>query len=315
MDALSDIRERMTPAVALAGAVAIATTAVMSSPPVQRAAENTATVAVHEVKSLPLQLTSSVDFFAPYYYQPVGPLGTAITIPLYVVTYVADSLAKGLTQTLTDLHVDPRVAQVPAALSRVVFSIAGRVQGGVVSALDGTYVLGKFTPIQAINFIIEPLKQLIEAVVAAGTHLLDPSQALAATAKVADTNQDVASPSVAAATHAVTLSTAQADVTPKSLHKKKESDATPAADVSDASANPVADDTEKSDAPKADTPKADTPATDAPAVKKPTWKKPTLKLPTLKLPKLKLPAPKKAVPADTSSEGASKGTGSEGSSK
>ncbi|MGH3580848.1 MAG: hypothetical protein ACRDUB_04635, partial [Mycobacterium sp.] len=233
VDALTDIRERMTPAIALAGAVAIATAAVMSSPPAQTAAQHTVQATVHEVRSLPLQLTSSVDFFAPYYYQPAGPLGTAITIPLFVVTYAADSLAKGLTQTLTDLHVDPRLAQLPAVLSRVVFSIAGRVQGGVVSALDGTYVLGRFTPIQAINFIIEPIKQAIEAFVAAGTNLLDPSPTLAAAAKTADTNQDVASPAITA-TRAVTLSTAQADVTPKSLHKNKESDPAAATDVSDA---------------------------------------------------------------------------------
>jgi hypothetical protein len=67
VDALSDIRERMTPAVALAGAVAIATAAVISSPPMQRATESAIPVAVHEVKSLPLQLTSSYDVFAPYY--------------------------------------------------------------------------------------------------------------------------------------------------------------------------------------------------------------------------------------------------------
>ncbi len=75
MDALIDIRERMTPMMALTGAMAIATAAVVSAPSVQHAAERVVPLAVHEVKSLPLQLTSGVDFFAPYYYQPAGPLG------------------------------------------------------------------------------------------------------------------------------------------------------------------------------------------------------------------------------------------------
>ncbi|MBI3223831.1 MAG: hypothetical protein HYZ39_02110 [Mycolicibacterium cosmeticum] len=313
--ALSDVRERVTPVVALAGAIAIATATVVSSPPVQRAAESTVQTAVHEVRSVPLQLTSSVDFFAPYYYMPAGPIGTAITIPLFAVTYVADTLAKTVTQTLIDLHVDPRLAEVPAVVSRVVFTIAGRVQGGVVSALDGTYVLGRFTPIQAINFIIEPIKEAIEAFVAAGKNLLDPSLAVAATAKAADTSQDVASPTITT-TKAVTLSTAQADVTPTSLHTKKEPDAVAAAEVSDASSSPV-DDTEKSDAPKVDTPKADTATADAPTVKKPTWKKPTLKLPKLKLklPTLKFPGSEKATSAGQSSERTTKDAGSEESSK
>ena len=313
MHVLSDVRERMTPVVALAGAVAIATATVVSSPPVQRAAENTAQVAVHEVKSLPLQLTSSVDFFAPYYYMPAGPIGTAITIPLYAVTYAADTLVKGVSQTLINLHVDPRLAEVPTVVARVVWSIAGRVQGGVVSAIDGTYVLGKLTPIQAINFIIEPIKEAIEAFVAAGKHLLDPSLAVAATARAADTSQDVASPTITT-TKSVTLSTAQTDVSPKSLRTKKEPDAVTAAEVPDATPNPV-DDTEKADAPKADTSKADTATTDAPTVKKPTWKKPTLKLPKLKLPTLKFPGSKKTPSADKSSESAPKDAGSEDSSK
>jgi hypothetical protein len=226
------------------------------------------------------------------------------------VTYVVDSLAKGLTRTLTDLHVDPRLAQVPTVLSAVVFGIAGRIQGGLVSALDGTAVLGRFTPIQAINFIIEPVKQIIEALVTAGKNLINPS-ALAATAA---TPQEVASPTVAATTHEVTLSTAQAANTPKSLRKNKESSAAADIDVSAAPSTPVTD-TEKSDASKADTAEADAPATDAPTVKKPTAKRPTLKLPTLRLPKLKFPASKKSTPAGKQSESESKDAASEGSSK
>lgn len=278
VDALIDIRERMTPMMALTGAMAIATAAVVSAPSVQHAAERVVPLAVHEVKSLPLQLTSGVDFFAPYYYQPAGPLGTAVTVPLYVVTYAADTLVKGVTQVLTGLHVDNRLAQQPSLLTQgLLFPIATGVQGALASALDGTFVLGKFTPAQAINFALNAIKTAIEGFIAAEKALFTPpSPTLAVTtktdAKTDAKTQDVASPpAIADSTPTVTLSTAKVDTAPKTVPKQKVAAAT--ADGAAESSTDAAGDTKKAD-----------PA-DTVTAAKPAWKKPTLKLPpTFKLP-------------------------------
>lgn len=296
VDALIDIRERMTPTLALTGAMAIATAAVVSAPSVQHAAERVVPLAVHEVKSLPLQLTSGVDFFAPYYYQPAGPLGTAVTVPLYVVTYAADTLVKGVTQVLTGLHVDNRLAQQPSLLTQgLLFPIAAGVQGALASALDGTFVLGKFTPAQAINFALNAIKTAIEGFIAAEKALFTPSPTLAVTTKTDATTdaktQDVASTAIADSTPTVTLSTAKVDTAPKTVPKQKVAAA--AADGAAEASTDAAGDTKKAD-----------PA-DTVTVAKPAWKKPTLKLPTFKLPTLKFSIPKKATAGATKPDSAS----------
>ncbi len=292
MDALIDIRERMTPTLALTGAMAIATAAVVSAPPVQHAAERVVPLAVHEVKSLPLQLTSGVDFFAPYYYQPAGPLGTAVTIPLYVVTYAADTVVKGVTQVLTGLHVDNRLAQQPSLLTQgLLFPIAAGVQGALASALDGTFVLGKFTPAQAINFALNAIKTAIEGFIAAEKALFTPSPTLAVTTKTDAKTQDVASPAIADSTPTVTLSTAKVDTAPKTVPKQKVAAA--AADGAAESSTDAAGDTTKTD------------TADTVTAAKPAWRKPTLKLPTFKLPTLKFSIPKKATAGATKPESAS----------
>lgn len=296
VDALIDIRERLTPMMALTGAMAIATAAVVSAPSVQHAAERVVPLAVHEVKSLPLQLTSGVDFFAPYYYQPAGPLGTAVTVPLYVVTYAADTLVKGVTQVLTGLHVDNRLAQQPSLLTQgLLFPIATGVQGALASALDGTFVLGKFTPAQAINFALNAIKTAIEGFIAAEKALFTPSPTLAVTTKTDATTdaktQDVASTAIADSTPTVTLSTAKVDTAPKTVPKQKVAAA--AADGAAESSTDAAGDTKKAD-----------PA-DTVTAAKPAWKKPTLKLPTFKLPTLKFSVPKKATAGATKPDSAS----------
>ncbi|MGJ6122406.1 hypothetical protein QN239_07500 [Mycolicibacterium sp. Y3] len=292
MDALIDIRERVTPMLALTGAMAIATAAVVSAPPVQHAAERVVPPAVHEVKSLPLQLTSGVDFFAPYYYQPAGPLGTAVTVPLYVVTYAADTLVKGVTQVLTGLHVDNRLAQQPSLLTQgLLFPIATGVQGALASALDGTFVLGKFTPAQAINFALNAIKTAIEGFIAAEKALFTPSPTLAVTTKTDAKTQDVACTAIADSTPTVTLSTAKVDTAPKTVPKQKVAAAT--ADGAAGASTDAAGDTKKAD------------TADTVAAAKPAWKKPTLKLPTFKLPTLKFSIPKKATAGATKPESAS----------
>jgi hypothetical protein len=292
VDALIDIRERMTPTLALTGAMAIATAAVVSAPSVQHAAERVVPLAVHEVKSLPLQLTSGVDFFAPYYYQPAGPLGTAVTVPLYVVTYAADTLVKGVTQVLTGLHVDNRLAQQPSLLTQgLLFPIAAGVQGALASALDGTFVLGKFTPAQAINFALNAIKTAIEGFIAAEKALFTPSPTLAVTTKTDAKTQDVASTAIADSTPTVTLSTAKVDTAPKTVPKQKVAAA--AADGAAEASTDTAGDTKKAD------------TADTVTAAKPAWKKPTLKLPTFKLPTLKFSIPKKATAGATKPDSAS----------
>lgn len=307
MDALGNVRDRMTPMVALTGAVAIAAAGAVGAPPALQGTEHITPAVVREVRSLPVEL-AAVNFFAPYYAMPAGLAGTAITVPLYVVTLAVDNVVKGTTQLLTNLNVDKRLAQQPVVLTHsLVFPIATGAQIALASGLDGTYVYGKFTPAQALNFFTNAVKAAIDGFIAAEKALFTPP---AVTAKTA--TQDVASPAIAEVNRTVTLSTASAGVTPKTA--PKHSSATP----TDASP-------ELSTAATGDTEKAEFPASQTPAVKKPTWKRPTFKLPTLKLPTFKLPAPKKATTAGTAdtdttssapkADTGSKDAGSESSSK
>lgn len=300
--------------VALTGAVAIAAAGAVAAPPALRATEHITPAVVREVKSLPVEL-AAVNFFAPYYAMPAGPAGTAITVPLYVVTLAVDNVVKGTTQLLTNLNVDKRLAQQPVVLTHsLVFPIATGAQIALASGLDGTYVYGKFTPAQALNFFTNAVKAAIDGFIAAEKALFTPP---ALTAKTAP--QDVASPAIAEVNRTVTLSTASAGVTPKTA--PKHSAATPT-DAAPEPSTAATGDTEKA---TGDTEKAESSASQTPTVKKPTWKRPTFKLPTLKLPTFKLPAPKKATTAGTAdtdttssapkADTGSKDAGSESSSK
>ncbi|MEN4477028.1 hypothetical protein [Mycolicibacterium cosmeticum] len=314
MDALSNVRDRMTPMVALTGAVAIAAAGAVGAPPALQGTEHITPAVVREVTSLPVEL-AAVNFFAPYYAMPAGVAGTAITVPLYVATLAVDNVVKGTTQLLTNLNVDKRLAQQPVVLTHsLVFPIATGAQIALASGLDGTYVYGKFTPAQALSFFTNAVKAAIDGFVAAEKALFTPP---ALTAKTV--TQDVASPAIAEVNRTVTLSTASAGVTPKTA--PKHSSATPT-DASPELSTAATGDTEKA---TGDTEKAESPASQTPAVKKPTWKRPTFKLPTLKLPTFKLPAPKKATTAGTAdtdttssapkADTGSKDAGSESSSK
>ncbi|MCX2714160.1 hypothetical protein [Mycolicibacterium sp. J2] len=315
MDALSNVRDRMTPMVALTGAVAIATAGALAAPPALQSAEHLAPAVVREVKSLPVELVAS-NFFAPYYAMPAGLAGTAITVPLFVVTFAVDNVVKGTTQLLTNLNVDKRLAQQPVVLTHsLLFPIATGAQIALASGLDGTYVYGKFTPAQALNFFVDAVKAAVDGFVAAEKALFTPP-AMAAKPAI----NDVASPAIAEPGTTVTLSTASASVPAKVAPKHITT--TPTAATPEQSTTPTAD-TEKA---TGDTEKAEPAAVaDTPVVKKPTWKRPTFKLPTLKLPTFKLPTPKKAPTAGTADSGTtpsapkadagSKDAGSEASSK
>jgi hypothetical protein len=306
----------MTPMVALTGAVAIAAAGAVAAPPALQAAEHIAPTVVREVKSVPVELAAS-NFFAPYYAMPAGLAGTAITIPLFVVTLAVDNVVKGTTQLLTNLNVDKRLAQQPVVLMHsLVFPIATGAQIALASGLDGTYVYGKFTPAQALNFFVDAVKAAVDGFVAAEKALFTQP---AVTAKTAI--NDVASPAIAESGTTVTLSTASASVPAKVAPKHIAT--TPTAAAPEQSTAQTAD-TEKA---TGDTEKAEPAVADTPVVKKPTWKRPTFKLPTLKLPTFKLPAPKKAATTTGTAAGSvspsspskadagSKDAGSEGSSK
>ncbi len=298
--------------VALTGAVAIAAAGAVAAPPALQAAEHVTPAVVREVKSLPVEL-AAVNFFAPYYAMPAGPAGTAITVPLYVVTLAVDNVAKGATQLLTNLNVDKRLAQQPVVLTHsLVFPIATGAQIALASGLDGTYVYGKFTPAQALNFFVNAVKAAVDGFVAAEKALFTQPSVTAKTAA-----PDVASPAIGEASRTVTLSTASAEVTPKA--PRKHSAATPA----NAGPEPSTEATGDTEKATGDTEKAESPVPATPVVKKPTWKRPTFKLPTLKLPTFKLPAPKKTTttadsdttPSAPKGDTGSKDAGSEGSSK
>ncbi|MHA3019543.1 hypothetical protein ACXPWS_04640 [Mycobacterium sp. BMJ-28] len=315
MDALSGTRVRLAPMVALTGAVAIATATVVSSPPAQLAAEKAVPAVVREVKSLPVQLTSGVNFFAPYYAMPAGAGGVLVTVPLYVVTLAVDNVVKGTTQLLTNLNIDKRLAQQPTVLTHsLVFPIATGAQIALSGLLGGTYIYGQFTPVQALNFLINSVKNAIDGFVAAEKALLGVPSLTAKSAGAESTIQDVGSPAIATSTPTVTLSTAQTDIAPKPLRKQKTAEAGEAAPLDDPNGSVDA---------AGDTGKPDTPAADAGTVKKPAVKLPKLKLPTFKLPTLKLPTLKKSTAGATKPENASnpeadqpaKDAGSQGSSK
>jgi hypothetical protein len=305
----------MTPMVALTGAVAVAAAGAVAAPPALQVAERSTPAVVREVKSLPVDL-AAVNFFAPYYAMPAGLAGTAITVPLYVVTLAVDNVVKGTTQLLTNLNVDKRLAQQPVVLTHsLVFPIATGAQIALASGLDGTYVYGKFTPAQALNFFVNAVKAAIDGFVAAEKALFTPPALTAETAR-----QDVASPAIAEVNRTVTLSTASAEVTPKAVPKHI------AATPTDAGAAPSAGATGDTEKATGDDEKAESPAPDTPVVKKPTWKRPAFKLPALKLPTFKLPARKKTTTTNTTTDtdttssvpkadAGSKDAGSEGSSK
>ncbi|MCX2715709.1 hypothetical protein [Mycolicibacterium sp. J2] len=264
---------------AVAGAVLLASTAVMSSPPVQHAAAEVAPAVVHEIKSLEVRLTAS-DPVYPFYYAPRA-LGTAITVPLWLATEVVAAVADGASQVLTNLHVDARIAQQPTLIMHnLAIPIAVGAQGAFVSAVDVTYTLGHFTPAQAWNFFVNAVKDAVNGFVAAERQLfgLAPATATKPVTTAAVQTPAIASTTITGQKSTVTLSTLQADAPATVPHDKK------------ATVDPGPTQTSAATADDTATAKA------AAAKKTPTFKLPTFKLPTLKLVK-----PKSNSSADSSS--------------
>lgn len=268
----------------MAAAVAVGPVAV------QQAAAPVESVVVHEVKSLPVQLTAYNPFYP--YAQPVGPLGFALTIPLATATAALVPAVQGVTDLLTNLQLDPRLAQQPMLLTQsLVIPVAVGLQTALTSALDGTYVYGRFTPIQAINFFIDRLRTAIDQTIAAERALFGLPALAAPTADTTSSTEDVASPDIVPEAEAVTLSTEQEDVSDRQ-------------------------------AASTDTEFAESLELDEPAAEKPTWKRPTLKKTSLTVRTAKAPGTTTGTsraasdddasgPKDADSQGSSDQSGSE----
>lgn len=276
--------------VALTGAVVIASAATVTAPPVQRAAENIVPAVVHEVKSIPVQLTA-YNPFVPYA-QPVGVIGYALTTVFATQTAVLLPVFDGATQTLTEAGLDPRWAQQPQLIARsLVLPLAVAVQTALVGGLEGTYVYGKFTPAEALDFFINAVKTAIDGFVAAERALFSQATLSAKVSGLAASAPDVSSTDIPDKDAVVTLSTAQADA-PAAVEPKHNEAETVSNDQLQAGTSGVAGETTAAETTEA--------ITTVP--KKPTFKLPTIKLPKLKLPTLKLPTPKKTTrPAATTS--------------
>lgn len=279
--------------VALTGAVVIATAATVSAPPLQRAAENIVPAVVHEVKSIPVQLTA-YNPFVPYA-QPVGVIGYAITTVFATQTALLLPVFDGATQTLTEAGLDPRWAQQPQLIARsLALPLAVAVQTALVGNLEGTYVYGKFTPAEALNFFVNAAKTAIDGFIAAEKALFGQPALTAKASGATGPAPDVSSTDIPDEASVVTLSTTQAD-------------APAATGLKPTTADTVSTD----DQLQASTPEISGKATEAEAeavttvAKKPTFKLPTIKLPKLKLPTLKLPTPKKTTRPATTASGTS----------
>lgn len=285
MDAQGIVQTRMAPMVALTGAVVIATAAVVSAPPVQRAAENIVPAVAHEVKSLQVQLTA-YNPFVPYA-QPVGLIGYALTTAFATQTAVLLPAFDGATETLTQAGVDPRWAQQPQLIARnLALPIAVAVQTALVGGLEGTYVHGKFTPAEALTFFIDAVKAAIDGFVAAEKALFgQPALADKASGATAAA-PDVSSTELPDTASVVTLSTTQAD-----------DSAAAGVEHPTAGTSTNDDDTPRSGTPEVagepTSPESSETVTSVP--KKPAFKLPTFKLPKVKLPTLKFPTPKKTT--------------------
>lgn len=288
MDARSDVRVRLAPMVALSGAVVIATAAVVSAPPVQRAAENVAPAVVHQVKSLPVQLTA-YNPFAPYA-QPVGVIGYALTTVFATQTAVALPIFDGATETLTAAGLDPRWAEQPQLIARsLVLPLAVAAQTALVGALEGTYIYGKFTPAEALDFFISAVKTAIDGFIAAERALFGQQTVTAKASGASAAVPDASSTEIPDTASVVTLSTAQADV--------------PAAtELRHTASGPATTDDQLPADSEID---GETAATETIEAERPTFKLPTLTLPKLKLATPKFPAPRKARSSATSVTSAS----------
>ncbi len=297
MDAQGYVRVRTAPMVAFTGAVVIATATAVSAPPVQRAAENIAPAVVHEVKSLPVQLTA-YNPFVPYA-QPVGVVGYALTAVFATQTALLLPTFDGATQTLTEAGLDPRWAQQPQLIARsLVLPIAVAVQTALVGGLEGTYVYGKFTPAEALSFFVDAVKTALEGFVAAERALFGQSTLAPKVSGATAATPEVSSTELPDAASTVTLSTGQTDSAPATGLTHATADTTTNDDDPAKAGGPEI----TGEAAVLDAPETTDVVTSVP--KKPTFKFPTLKLPKLKLPTLKFPTSKKTTRTATTTSGA-----------
>ncbi|CAN7665312.1 hypothetical protein [Mycolicibacterium frederiksbergense] len=298
MDAQGLVRVRTSTMVALTGAAVIATATAVSAPPVQRAAENVVPAVVHEVKSLPVQLTA-YNPFVPYA-QPVGVVGYALTTVFATQTALLLPTFDGATQALTEAGLDPRWAQQPQLIARsLLLPVAVAVQTALVGGLEGTYVYGKFTPAEALSFFVDAVKTALEGFVAAEKALFGQSTLAPKVSGATAATPEVSSTELPDAASTVTLSTGQTD-------------SAPATGLTHATAGTTTNDDDQAKAGGAEitgeaavleAPETTDVVTSVP--KKPTFTFPTLKLPKLKLPTLKFPTPKKTTRPATTTSGTS----------
>lgn len=294
MEAQSNVRVRMAPMAALTGVVMVTTAATVSAPPVQRAIENVGPAVVHQVKTLPVQLTA-YNPFAPYA-QPVGVIGYALTTVFATQTAVTLPIFDGATETLTAAGLDPRWAEQPQLIARsLVLPLAVATQTALVGALEGTYIYGKFTPAEALSFFIDAVKAAFDGFVAAERALFGGQQASTADAVGVPTpGPDVSSTEIPDTESVLTLSTAQAgDSAPASLKPTASGAASTDAPQQAAVENTGED--------------AVTEAAEAEVeAEKPSFAFPTFKLPALKVPKPKSLTPRKVRSAATAGAPTSK---------
>jgi hypothetical protein len=285
----------MAPMVALTGAVVVAAATAASAPPVQRAAENVGPAVVHQVRSIPVQLTG-YNPFVPYA-QPVGVIGYALTTVFATQTALLLPVFDGATQTLTEAGVDPRWAQQPQLIARsLLLPVAVAAQTALVGNLEGTYVYGKFTPAEALNFFVNAVKSAIDGWVAAKKVLFGQPALTAKAPGATELAPDVSSTEIPDTASVVTLSTAKAEAPAATGLKHTTAEA-----VTNDDQPPVDGSEIVGEATAIETIEA---VTTVP--KKPTFRLPTIKLPKLKLPAVKLSTPKKATrPATTPSTSAS----------
>lgn len=284
--------------VALTGAAVIATATAVSAPPVQRAAENVVPVVVHEVKSLPVQLTA-YNPFVPYA-QPVGVVGYALTTVFATQTALLLPTFDGATQALTEAGLDPRWAQQPQLIARsLLLPVAVAVQTALVGGLEGTYVYGKFTPAEALSFFVDAVKTALEGFVAAEKALFGQSTLAPKVSGATAATPEVSSTELPDAASTATLSTGRTD-------------SAPATGLTHATAGATTNDDDQAKAGGAEitgeaavleAPETTDVVTSVP--KKPTFTFPALKLPKLKLPTLKFPTSKKTTRPATTTSGTS----------
>lgn len=285
MESQSGARRQLVSMTAVAGAAAVATATVLSPVVVEKAVASPAPTVVRQVQSLQVQLAAYNPVYP--YAQPTGPLGLVLTIPLAAATAVALPVVRGATQFLTALRLDPRLAQQPLVLTQsLVVPVAVGAQVALSGVLGGTYVYGRFTPVQALNFFIDSLKAAIEGTIAAERNLFGLPALTARTAGVESSTHDVGSTILVGEAKAVTLSVAaESNSQEPTAPAETTQHGGPGQTITAETSTETVEDSRSLET-----------SEPAAAPDKPTWKRPALTLPRLKVPTFKVPTLKIRAP-------------------